>query len=784
MESESDRSSLASSSGDTVSSSGSRVRRLQHRGQDEEGDDGGEVVRQVKSGERDEQGDDRGEAVRQAKNREQDEQGDDRGEAVRQAQNREQDEQGEGETGEIRGPTATESFWVDPSQREEGAQVFPGGHPRFETWLEFLNAGGDNGQSRIVDTLGEEINEGAAAFGGGQDDRGSSPGGEEAAGWGGGVSTRQRAGLYPHRNATESVIDEPELAGQNVIDLRSPPGNQTETLPRPPPPPSAGVIGDSASPGIVLPRWQPDAEVSRCPICGKQFTFWFRKHHCRKCGRVVCTLCSPHRITIPRQFIVHPPSPPNSSPSATRRPSHVGDLVGDDGEMFNSAYYDQPNAMSLRAANPGSVDFALGGGAEVRICNPCVPDPNTAPPPQLGHPSKFPRAAGDPSIHHHHQGHSVSPARTFSDMDLTGSQEHARTSARHPWEADYQPRRARDHVALSAQDSFMGLGERGVLPMRDPNDRTPITGHRRRGVTFADHALPSTPPPPPPYPRDPHHPHQRAHHDSTRPPRSTSAFASSSFSNPSPSSSAPSAGSHHFSSSSSRPPSHYRHRPSPSLGSNVFPGGQGSRLPSMLDVRDEPHPQLPGPRRSHLREEDYCPVCHAALPPKRSNGDESAREEHIQNCVSEHFLGSGSGTGTPQDGGPTGNITDRPLPPPPPGTSSTSPLTGEGIHTTTISTSTPPPPAPLARPRRLTGAGNRMITYLATEKDCMVNGGGDYGGHADETQKEAECVICFEEFEVGVEMARLECLCKFHRQCIRTWWERKGGGCPVHQDGS
>ena len=32
---------------------------------------------------------------------------------------------------------------------------------------------------------------------------------------------------------------------------------------------------------IVLPPWQPDAEVTHCPVCSRQFTFWYRKHHCR-----------------------------------------------------------------------------------------------------------------------------------------------------------------------------------------------------------------------------------------------------------------------------------------------------------------------------------------------------------------------------------------------------------------------------------------------------------------------------------------------------------------------
>lgn len=44
-----------------------------------------------------------------------------------------------------------------------------------------------------------------------------------------------------------------------------------------------------------------------------------------------------------------------------------------------------------------------------------------------------------------------------------------------------------------------------------------------------------------------------------------------------------------------------------------------------------------------------------------------------------------------------------------------------------------------------------MYPYVATEKDCV-----------DEEGKEAECVICLEDFEAGDKMARLACWCKFH----------------------
>jgi hypothetical protein len=58
---------------------------------------------------------------------------------------------------------------------------------------------------------------------------------------------------------------------------------------------------------------------------------------------------------------------------------------------------------------------------------------------------------------------------------------------------------------------------------------------------------------------------------------------------------------------------------------------------------------------------------------------------------------------------------------------------------------------------RILPTGPRMLTYLATEKDCIKTD--------ENNEAETECVICFEEFEVGVEMARLECLCRFHKVC-------------------
>ncbi|XP_063877938.1 uncharacterized protein LOC135109948 [Scylla paramamosain] len=45
--------------------------------------------------------------------------------------------------------------------------------------------------------------------------------------------------------------------------------------------------------------WVPDAEVRKCPVCEVTiFSMFSRRHHCRRCGRVVCSTCSQHRSLV------------------------------------------------------------------------------------------------------------------------------------------------------------------------------------------------------------------------------------------------------------------------------------------------------------------------------------------------------------------------------------------------------------------------------------------------------------------------------------------------------
>lgn len=98
---------------------------------------------------------------------------------------------------------------------------------------------------------------------------------------------------------------------------------------------------------VVLPPWQPDADVLQCPCCFTEFGWVTRKHHCRKCGKVVCGSCSTHRIAIPSKYQVHPPEP---IPGTT----------------FPSFF----NVSPEQGRHTGRQDSQNDATEKVRVCNP------------------------------------------------------------------------------------------------------------------------------------------------------------------------------------------------------------------------------------------------------------------------------------------------------------------------------------------------------------------------------------------------------------------------------
>ena len=469
---------------------------------------------------------------------------------------------------------------------------------------------------------------------------------------------------------------------------------ETSNLDRPlPAPPVIDISHGSQTRDFVLPRWQPDAEVTTCPICGTSFSFWYRKHHCRKCGRVVCANCSPHRITIPRQFIVNPPS---EAPSSRMGPDiEVVDLTSDN---ESSESPDRtPEGADRSARRNYRLDPALGGGQEVRLCNPCVPDPNPLPHPSYSPPTRYgyERFPGS-----EHSSHLSVRARSPLDARL-GPALHERFSLQNH-QRSQDPR-------VAGSPAFIPNFSRPSVGV--PTITTPPTARRHthtsrfQGIagshvfpsiysSASGTSLPSNTNPPFGHPfRDFSHPHHR----------------------------------HHLSASN--------------ISHNVH---DNPHTTTSIVSTAQPRPQL--------REEDECPICHSALPPKEPDGSETSREAHVQTCIETHFSTSApsrpvapvatiaaiaaSAATPPQAGGSSAGIESRQR--------ALSMQTGRVV---------PDAPAMLMGGQRRRTAG--MVVYLATEKDCV----------GDDGEGEAECVICFEEFEVGDEMGRLECLCKFHKVC-------------------
>lgn len=74
--------------------------------------------------------------------------------------------------------------------------------------------------------------------------------------------------------------------------------------------PNRSVSMESIGGSFIMPReapdkskWVKDIEAKHCMCCKRSvFTMLNRKHHCRRCGRVVCHSCSHKRLLIPKLY--------------------------------------------------------------------------------------------------------------------------------------------------------------------------------------------------------------------------------------------------------------------------------------------------------------------------------------------------------------------------------------------------------------------------------------------------------------------------------------------------
>ncbi|KJA18547.1 hypothetical protein HYPSUDRAFT_45069 [Hypholoma sublateritium FD-334 SS-4] len=125
-----------------------------------------------------------------------------------------------------------------------------------------------------------------------------------------------------------------------------------------------GGLGDATKTDIRaseqrITPWQSDAEVSKCPLCSATFhPLTNRKHHCRLCGQIICSLPIKHpqrEVMCSILFVVD---------TKTREIEEVGEGVDYGVKRRRVASTDGPNGLQE------DEDKFLKG---VRICRECRP---------------------------------------------------------------------------------------------------------------------------------------------------------------------------------------------------------------------------------------------------------------------------------------------------------------------------------------------------------------------------------------------------------------------------
>ncbi|CAG8670785.1 4014_t:CDS:2 [Ambispora leptoticha] len=105
----------------------------------------------------------------------------------------------------------------------------------------------------------------------------------------------------------------------------------------------------TSNPGYT---WEQDEDVQDCRRCHKKFGLLNRRHHCRKCGQVVCDGCSTARVELsPAQLIFDPSGKADLNPNQSSKLHRVCD------SCKNSLGYSGQRSNSLTASITSGVSF-------------------------------------------------------------------------------------------------------------------------------------------------------------------------------------------------------------------------------------------------------------------------------------------------------------------------------------------------------------------------------------------------------------------------------------------
>mmetsp|Transcript_21476 Transcript_21476/g.31947 ORF Transcript_21476/g.31947 Transcript_21476/m.31947 type:complete len:1779 (+) Transcript_21476:65-5401(+) len=139
------------------------------------------------------------------------------------------------------------------------------------------------------------------------------------------------------------------------------------------------IFGRSATHAVVetAPVWQPDSEARACMVCSKPFGFIRRRHHCRKCGLLVCSDCSKGRAILSwcpgdgKQRVCDKCLEPNRRSSVTRNLG-VSSILASTKSVLPEVKEETNNSNKspLEEKTPVSVAVSPPAKAPVAVSNP------------------------------------------------------------------------------------------------------------------------------------------------------------------------------------------------------------------------------------------------------------------------------------------------------------------------------------------------------------------------------------------------------------------------------
>ncbi|KAF9116854.1 hypothetical protein BGX27_009735 [Mortierella sp. AM989] len=109
-------------------------------------------------------------------------------------------------------------------------------------------------------------------------------------------ANRTRSG---HENAQQTEIDADGLSGTTDF-----PRQFSSSFPTP----SSFTNQARTSSSLLEAKWESDHKAIECRECNRKFSLWLRRHHCRRCGHVVCDRCSSRRAMLHPSMVVYDPT--------------------------------------------------------------------------------------------------------------------------------------------------------------------------------------------------------------------------------------------------------------------------------------------------------------------------------------------------------------------------------------------------------------------------------------------------------------------------------------------